>query len=537
MLPADPAARPPRRRGLLRRLQWTIPLGWQLSALYTILLIITLTLVGLGVYAQQDGFLVQDTADRLAQGALRVAAAAQLPPGLADHGRGLPGDGRGRGGPGDSSEPLRLRELLIRGLSGPGVSVAVLDGQGTVLTTTQGLVLSSAPTVALPTAAQIAAVRAGGTAIHWVVRGADDIRQVVVLQPLTQVETDVSDGAPPTGTPLLIEQAASLAATDAALGQLGLYLLLGVLGGTLAGLVLGRVFTQALLRPLDRVADTAEAIAGGDLGRRLQLPPGRNEVARLGQTFDHMVGRLVATLEAQRRFVADASHELRTPLTSLKGLAEILVIGAHGNNPQVIEQSAGAIRSELERLSRLVNDLLTLSRLDSAGDSADLPVRHTRTDVCATLAAAVTQMGPLAEAHAVRLEQACGGPLWVMGDAGQLKQVVLNLLDNALRYTPPGGAVTVRAAVAESWACLTVQDTGSGIAANDLPHIFARFYRGDPSRTRATGNSGLGLAIVRALIEAHGGTIGVQSTSGAGTCFVIRLPLAPALRPLTANAV
>jgi len=533
---ADPPPRPPHRLGLLRRLQWAIPLGWQLSTLYTLLLVITLTLVGGGVYAQQDGFLVQDTADRLAQGVVRVAAATQPPPGPADHGHGMPPSGRGRSGPGDTDDLLRLRELLIRGLSGPDVTVAVLDGHGMVLTTTQGLVSSGAPMVDELTAAQIATVQATGKAAHWVVRRADGIRQVVVLQPLTQVVAGANSDAP-TVTPLLVEQAASLAAADAALDQLGLYLLLGVLGGTLAGVVLGRVFTQVLLRPLDRVADTAAAIAGGDLGRRLQLPPGRNEVARLGQTFDHMVGRLVATLEAQRRFVADASHELRTPLTSLKGLAEILVIGAHGNNPQVIEQSAGAIRSELERLSRLVNDLLTLSRLDSAGDSADLPVRHTRTDVCATLAAAILQMGPPAEARNVRLVQACSGPLWVLGDAGQLKQVALNLLDNALRYTPAGGEVAVRGTVEGPWACLTVQDTGTGIAAADLPQIFARFYRGDPSRTRATGNSGLGLAIVRALVEAHGGTITVQSTPGAGTCFLLRLPLAPAGRPATADAV
>ena len=532
----DPSTDRRDRPGVLRGLQWTIPLGWQLSALYTVLLIVTLTLVGVGVYAQQDGFLVQDTADRLVHGVLQVAATTQPPAGPGDHGRGLPGDGRGRGGAGDNSDAMRLRELLIRGLSGPDVLVAVLDGQGTVLTATQGLLSTSAPAIDPPTAAQIAAVQASGQAIHWVGRRADGIRQVVVLQPLTQSTVDASDGTA-SSTPLLVQQAASLAAADAALGQLGLYLLLGVVGGTLAGLILGRVFTQALLRPLDHVADTAQAIAGGDLGRRLQLPPGRNEVARLGQTFDHMVERLVATLEAQRRFVADASHELRTPLTSLKGLSEILVIGAHGNNPQVIEQSAGAIRSEIERLSRLVNDLLTLSRLDSAGDTADLPVRHTRTDVCATLAAAATQMGPLAEAREVRLVQTCEGPLWVMGDAGQLKQVVLNLLDNALRYTPPGGEVAVRGTIEGAMACLTVQDTGTGIAAADLPHIFARFYRGDPSRTRATGNSGLGLAIVRALVEAHGGTIAVQSPPGAGTCFLIRVPLAPAVRPASADAV
>ncbi len=529
-----PAA--PRRGGLLHHLQWNIPIGRQLSALYTVLLAVTLGIVGVGVYAQQEGFLVQNTADRLAQGAMHVAAAAQLPPNIPDHGRGFPGEGGDHTGQPNESDPAHLREVLIRSLSGPDVSVVVLDLKGSVLTATQGLASTGAPAPDPLPADHITAAQAEGSAPHWLVRRADGTRQVVVLQAVTEGGLRAG-GAASGSNRLLVEQVASLAAADAALNQLGLYLLLGVLGGTLAGVVLGRVFTQAVLRPLDRVADTAAAIADGDLGRRLHLPPGRNEVARLGQTFDHMVERLVATLEAQRRFVADASHELRTPLTSLKGLAEILVIGAHGNNPQVIEQSAGAIRSELERLSRLVNDLLTLSRLDSAGDTADLPAHHTRTDIGPVLAAALTQMGPLAEAREIDLVQACSGPLWVMGDAGQLKQVVLNLMDNALRYTPPGGKVTVRGRVDGSQVRLEVQDTGAGIAAADLPHIFARFYRGDPSRTRATGNSGLGLAIVRALVEAHDGTILVQSALGSGTCFLIRLPLAPTVRPTTADTV
>ena len=206
-------------------------------------------------------------------------------------------------------------------------------------------------------------------------------------------------------------------------------------GGRGAG---ASLFTRVVLRPLDRVADTADAIAAGDLQRRLQLPAGRNEVARLGKAFDYMVGRLVAALEAQRRFVADASHELRTPLTSLKGLAEILMIGAHGNDTRVIEQSAQAINGELDRLIRLVTDLLTLSRLNSTGSGAAQAARRTRMDVCTTMSAAVTQMARQAEMRGVTLRQECAEPLWMVGDAGQIKQVLLNLLDNALRYTPIG---------------------------------------------------------------------------------------------------
>ncbi|HUS17344.1 MAG TPA: HAMP domain-containing sensor histidine kinase [Chloroflexia bacterium] len=512
-----------------KRLLWDVPLGWQLSALYTVLLAATLILVGTLVYAQQNSFLVQDAAVRLERAASRLVAR----PGDLGRPTGAPGGGPAeRGFPAGDGHMLegrfgndsrRTMETLVRSLSGPDVTVAILDSAGNVLTTTENLADESPLLVEPVSAEQMAAAHASNQAVHWVVRHPDGGRQVVVLMRIADLR---GPGAAGTAVPLLLEQSASLAAADAALAQLGTYLLLGVLGGMLAGLVVGRAFTQALLRPLDRVAATAEAIAGGDMQRRLLLPAGHNEVARLGQAFDHMVGRLVATLEAQRRFVADASHELRTPLTSLKGLAEILAIGAHGNDSHVVEQSAGAIRGEIDRLSRLVNDLLTLSRLDSTRDATNLPARRTRMDAAATLTAAVTQMGALAEARGVQLSAECTEPLPVIGDSGQIKQILLNLLDNALRYTPSGGAVSVRGALDGSMVRLEVQDTGTGIIAADLPHIFDRFYRGDVSRTRATGNSGLGLAIVRAIVEAHGGTIGVTSTPGAGTCFTIRLPRA-----------
>jgi signal transduction histidine kinase len=269
-------------------------------------------------------------------------------------------------------------------------------------------------------------------------------------------------------------------------------------------------------------------------------------VARLGKSFDSMVGRLVATLENQRRFVADASHELRTPLTSLKGLAEILVIGAHGNDRRVMEQSAQAINGELERLIRLVTDLLTLSRLDNAGSngsagagvtngngsspisSPTIRPKRAPMDACATIQTAAGQMAGIAATRNVQLSYECADALPVLGDAGQIKQVLLNLLDNALRHTPGGGQVTVRGTRDSASAIIRVEDTGSGIAPKDLPHIFERFYRGDTSRSRATGNSGLGLAIVKSIVDAHGGSIEVRSHLGGGTCFTVRLPLAHA---------
>ena len=188
------------------------------------------------------------------------------------------------------------------------------------------------------------------------------------------------------------------------------------------------------------------------------------------------------------------------------------MIGAHGNDSGVIEQSAGAINGELERMIRLVTDLLTLSRFDNTGsvgnDSTSPPIQRTRMDICSTVEAASTQMGRLAEAKHVRLAGQCDKPVWVTGDAGQLKQVILNLLDNAVRHTPSGGEVGVSVTAdgtsahsERSMARIEVWDTGSGIDPTDLPHIFERFYRGDVSRTRSTGNSGFGLAIAKTIVE------------------------------------
>jgi two-component system OmpR family sensor kinase len=505
-----------------------MPLGWQLGVLYALMVFITLSLVGSVVYTQQEQYLVQNTADRLVTQAAKVATLPQQPPPHNDQGHGGPG------GPPDQSQypggqddsRTHLIENLVRGLSGPDITVAVLDTQGNVITSTQALNGGSQPVVEPVTAQQVAEVLSSNKPVQWTVQRPGGSRQVVVLTAVTPQQSGISAGQTQPTT-LLVEQSASLAAADDALTSLALILVLGVIGGTVVGVALVLLLTRAVLRPLDRVADTADAIASGDLHRRLDLPEGRSEVARLGKAFDYMVGRLVASLETQRRFVADASHELRTPLTSLKGLAEILVIGAHGNDTRVIEQSARAINGELDRLIRLVTDLLTLSRLDNTTASPTPRVRRARMDVCATVSAAVTQMSGSAEARGVGLSQECPGPLSITGDAGQIKQVLLNLIDNALRHTPKGGEVSVKATGGAGSVSIEVKDTGSGIDPKDLPHIFERFYRGDVSRTRATGNSGLGLAIVKTIVEAHGGAIEVESTPGQGTRFTIQLPIEP----------
>jgi signal transduction histidine kinase len=468
------------------------------------------------LYVQLDRFLVQNTADRLE----RVAQAALTRGPGYEH-----GERREPGRRPDRSDSTIT--YLLRDLSAPDVTVAVLSQAGEVLSVTtrfdsgeaEAGILSLLPAgwreqIPAGTGSE------GATAVmgQWVVPATDSGRRLVVVQ-------TIPDGPGPGNSPArLLLQAASLDTADATLDWVRLYLILGVLIGSVVGVLAGLALTRAVLRPLDRMARTAEAIAGGDLSRRLRLPPGGNEVTRLGSAFDHMVDRLAATLQAQRRFIADASHELRTPLTSLEGLSEMLLIGADRGDSRTIQRMARAMHGELGRMGRLVADLLTLSRLDSAA-----PLAVTSIEAGKLLDNVAEQVAPVAQARQIHLEVAHNGPLMVRADPDRLKQVILNLVDNALRYSPPEGAVHLTAAPDESSGRvrLQVRDSGPGIAPADLPRIFDRFYRGDPSRARASGNTGLGLAIAYGIIQAHGGTIEVQSAPGAGATFTVLLPAEP----------
>lgn len=501
----------------IRSIGWNVPIGLQLSVIYALLLAAVLALLGVALYSQLDSFLVQNTVDRLER-TTRPSLNQFSPVGREIQGR--PGADsvppRDRRVP---RSPQQLASTLVRDLSSSDVAVAVLDGTGTAITSTETLNGGAPPYIpSLPT--DWARSVGDGTPAQWLVSSPNGRRELVVLTPLI---LRASSGGP--ATPLFLEQVASLEAADAVLNQLRLYVGLGILIGTILGVIAGLALTRVVLRPLDRISRTAEAISEGDLGRRLHLPSGRNEVARLGHAFDSMVDRLASTLEAQRRFVADASHELRTPLTSLEGLSEILLMGADRGDGKVVQRTVRSMHGELRRLGRLVTDLLTLSRLDSTTPT----MMFETLNPCQLLKGVVEQMTPVAEARAVQLTMCCdkGIEATVLhADPDRLKQVLLNLLDNALRYTPPEGEVCIRATTepAGNRLQIAVQDTGQGISPEDLPHVFDRFYRGDLSRTRATGNTGLGLSIAYAIVQAHGGTITAQSAPGHGACVTIVLP-------------
>ena len=316
-------------------------------------------------------------------------------------------------------------------------------------------------------------------------------------------------------------------------GLAQLRLLAGV--GLLIALVLSGVVVWltagAALRPLERVIETAGAIGSSrDLDRRVDPPTSKDEVGRLARTFNLMLERLAVsdaelreayakleeTLEAQRRFVADASHELRTPLTTIRGNAALLR-QVEDVTPEDRAAALAQIGDEAERMSRLVGDLLTLARAD-AGRSV---TRKVPVPLGPLLEDVTDQARLLADGQHVRVEIL--RPVEVIGDPDALRQLALILLDNAVRYTPPGGRINARLDATDDEARLTVADTGIGIAKEDLPYIFDRFYRAD--KGRKAGGTGLGLAIARWIAEEHGGTIEAASAPGRGSVFVARLPV------------
>ncbi len=286
-------------------------------------------------------------------------------------------------------------------------------------------------------------------------------------------------------------------------------------------------------RPIEDVAATATAIAGGDLSLRVR--PGRSgsEVGRLADAFNTMIGEIedafaarVASEDRLRRFLADASHELRTPLTSIRGYAELFELGV-SERPADLARSMAHIRSEAARMERLVDDLFLLAQLDHERPLAREPV-----DLAEVAARAVDAARLRQAEHPVSLD--APDPVAVDGDEFRLRQVADNLVTNALLHTPPGTPVTVRAAVDGDDALLVVADRGPGIPTDQLSHVFEPFRRVDPSRSRSTGGAGLGLAIVEAVVHAHGGTVTVRpGEGGSGAVFEVRLPQPPSDGPTT----
>lgn len=274
------------------------------------------------------------------------------------------------------------------------------------------------------------------------------------------------------------------------------------------------------LRPVDRMARKAELITQHNLSERLPVVRTGDELERLAESLNHMIIRLEDAFSNSKRFVADASHELRTPLTILRGELENLA-----QDPRISPELAdrlGSLLEETERLSKIVEGLFALSRLD-AGEAQ---VEWVQFDLAALASATAEQMSLLAEDKKITVTREIEQPVLVEGDRARLKQVVVNLLDNAITYTSEGGEIWIKVRADDGHAVLEVADTGIGIPADALPRVFDRFFRVDESRSRYSDGAGLGLAIVKSICNANGGEIEVESRVGRGSSFRVKLPLA-----------
>jgi signal transduction histidine kinase len=245
-----------------------------------------------------------------------------------------------------------------------------------------------------------------------------------------------------------------------------------------------------------------------------------DELERLSIALNHMITRLDDAFGNSKRFVADASHELRTPLTVIQG--ELENLASDSQLPAELRDRVGSTLEEVERLGKIVQKLFALSRLD-AGEAQQ---EWIRVDLAAQVAATSDQMLLLAEDKGIRVTCEMDQPVFVMGDRARLKQVVVNLIDNAVKYTPAKGSVHLKVHASSHEGIFEVADTGAGIPASALPLVFERFYRVDRERSSEDGGAGLGLSIVRSICAAHGGTVRVESAVGSGSRFIVALPLA-----------
>jgi signal transduction histidine kinase len=314
-----------------------------------------------------------------------------------------------------------------------------------------------------------------------------------------------------------------LETADTIAGVIALALLAGI----------GVPLVRASLAPLRRIEETAEAIAAGDLSQRIDHPPGKTEVGRLAQSLDTMLGTIEAAYQARtageeralrseermRRFIADASHELRTPLTSVRGVAEYALQRSEVASRDELLSMMALVQQESIRMGRLVEDLLLLARFDTGRPLDPRPV-----DLASIAAQAVEAAHIVYPAR--RIELLAAEPVIVEADHERVRQIIDNLLGNALQHTPDGSPVIVTVTAEAVTGKLTVRDQGPGMTVEQASHVFERFYRTDDARARATGGTGLGLAIAASLTAAHDGQITVDTQPGHGAAFSVSLPLA-----------
>lgn len=292
-------------------------------------------------------------------------------------------------------------------------------------------------------------------------------------------------------------------------------LVAAVLAIILASL-LGYLFARTLVKPINRMTKTASAIKEGDLSARTNLH-GDDEIARLGETFDAMADSVEKDRALERRLTTDVAHELRTPLMAIQATVEAMIDGVYIAD----EERLNTVNSEVQRLSRLVDALLRLSRLENR----TTPMKQEVIDVGALIETVVSAHTMFINEAGLSLSYEAQPNVLVKGDADMIRQAVANLISNAVRYTPEGGHVDIRVRKDDIAAAISVRDTGIGLSKEEVRMVFSRFWRADSGRDRESGGLGVGLAVVKEIVERHGGWVLVEGEKGKGACFTIHIPL------------
>ncbi|GAB4442497.1 MAG: HAMP domain-containing sensor histidine kinase [Chloroflexi bacterium OHK40] len=467
-------------------LRWRLTIGlWGITACLLIGLV-------LFEYRSLEQFLIQSTAVRLRAQAKPIIDERLLNPEL------------------EYADLLAQAPGLVRNLTSRETGALIVDDQGQPIGQYTSQIGEPAPPLLEPS--WYAPSLAGDLDVTYVLPNGAGQRQMLVLVPL-----------PPRRPPEAVLVLNTPLETIDTILRAQMFLSIG--GATITFLVAAALiglFVRSSLAPLGKMAELAKRLAAGDLSQRLELRVGRDEVGLLAQALDEMATELERAFHAQhaseqrlRNFVLDASHELRTPMAVIGGYADMVRDAERNHRP--VAPLATAMRREITRMARLVQDLLTLARTDLA-----MTFERQRVDLADLLHEIYEETSLMGPDHVVSLDVT--GPLLVWGDIDRLKQAILNLTSNALRHTPAGTSVQIGASNQDGQAVVTVRDDGPGIPNELLPRVFERYARQNAAQGRR--GLGIGLAIVKAIVEAHGGTVTAESQVGCGATFTIRLALA-----------
>ncbi|MBM2831221.1 MAG: hypothetical protein HW414_273 [Dehalococcoidia bacterium] len=461
-----------------------MPIRWRLTLWFSLILLIVLTLTGGVLYTVLQSYLTNEVDDNLRAYSAHVHGTLksdELPQPL-------------------DYDVIHAKLPLVNEFASPGLYIQILDRNDVVVVKSDNLGQRE-----LPVSPTLVEKGFSGSAVIETVPSGVDARVRIMASALYLRDQT-----------LLLEVAQSLKPIDVTMSRLRWALLAATLVALILASLSGAGIVRRALAPVERISRIAQSIeASSDLSRRVAYKGPSDEIANLATTFDHMIEHLSKVFESQKNFIADASHELRSPLTVMQGNLDLLKRKISEEDRRASKKS---IEAETERMGKIVNDLLLLAEVESG------PVERRET---VSLAGIVLEEVGRAQSLSGNRRIVVGRleGLSLSGDTYRLRQLLSNLVDNAVRYTQDAGTVTLSLVRDDRWARLEVADNGIGISPEHLPNIFDRFYRVDKSRSRAGGGTGLGLAIVKGIAEQYGGKVKVTSEPGKGSTFTVWLSI------------